>query len=421
MWRNLSLVAFVAMMSLIGMSAAEAQSPESDTADTMTELPPAPAFVVPDVAQMTLESANVDNRHLTFKPGLAALFDYTWFDQDAASQAQVGTQEDQFEVRSFRLIGRGELKFLNSWNYMLSAEYKGFDNDPDGEDWQISDAWVQFNAGSTRIRIGKQKQPFVYEMVGDAANLPQNERLLSPFFVSRSLGVSWSGGFSRRATWSVGWFNDAPVSGESFSDNGSDVAARVTALPILEDDGARYLHLAASARYYAGDKNNLRFKGRPESNVADNFVDTGNIPGDHAWLMGLEALWADHYYSVLAEYVHAWVRSAPTDNPQFNGYYITASFVPNGLPRPYDTKAAYARRVPVTEAWGSLEFVLRYGHLDLDDAQVRGGTLDKWFAGINWWATKRWKASIGYGDADLDRFDVTGNTRILLTRIQWIY
>ena len=36
--------------------------------------------------------------------------------------------------------------------------------------------------------MGKIKEPFVYEMVGDAANLPHVERLLSPFFVNRNIG-----------------------------------------------------------------------------------------------------------------------------------------------------------------------------------------------------------------------------------------
>ena len=41
--------------------------------------------------------------------------------------------------------------------------------------------------------------------------------------------------------------------------------------------------------------------------------------------------------------------------------------------------------------------------------------MDGWWTGVNWWANNRWKASIGYGNIDLDRFGVTGNTKILLT------
>jgi phosphate-selective porin len=59
--------------------------------------------------------------------------------------------------------------------------------------------------------------------------------------------------------------------------------------------------------------------------------------------------------------------------------------------------------------------------VDTTDATVAGGEMDGWWAGVNWWATRRFKASIGYGDIDLDRDGLVGNTKTLLTRLQWIY
>ena len=100
---------------------------------------------------------------------------------------------------------------------------------------------------------------------------------------------------------------------------------------------------------------------------------------------------------------------------------MTGSWVVTGEHRPYDRKAGYARRILPSGRWGSLELIGRYGRVDLDDASVRGGTMDGWWAGLNWWATRRIKASVGYGNIDLDRFGRTGNTETLLTRIQWIY
>ena len=60
-----------------------------------------------------------------------------------------------------------------------------------------------------RIVLGKQKEPFVYEMVGDAANLPQQERILSPFFVSRNVGIRYLDNYlSDRMSFSLGIYND---------------------------------------------------------------------------------------------------------------------------------------------------------------------------------------------------------------------
>ena len=48
--------------------------------------------------------------------------------------------------------------------------------------------------------------------------------------------------------------------------------------------------------------------------------------------------------------------------------------------------------------------------------------LVRWFVGVgvNWWASSQWKVGIPYGNADLDRDQAAGNTKMLLTRIQWV-
>jgi phosphate-selective porin len=349
--------------------------------------------------------------------------DYTTFDQDADSKAQVGNQRDEFEARSLRLMARGHFELLRKWNYVFSYEYKGFDQSSTA-DWNATDIKVATELGPRlgTLAIGKIKEPHVYEMVGDAANLPHHERLLSPFFVSRNVGVQLSNSvLDGRATWAMGAYNDWLLKDTSFSDAGNDFAARVTALPLWSADGTTYLHVAASTRYYGAARDELRYKGKPASNVADDFVDTGRIAGDHAWHTGLEALWNVGGYSLLAEYVRADLSTRDGSDPTLDGYYVTAAWVLTGEHRPYDRKAGYARRVLPSGRWGAVELIGRIGRVDLDDGTVRGGTMDGWWAGVNWWGSGRFKTSIGYGNIDLDRFGVIGNTKTLLTRLQWIY
>ena len=50
---------------------------------------------------------------------------------------------------------------------------------------------------------------------------------------------------------------------------------RETALPFMSADSANYVHLALGARYRSDQGGMLRLKGRPESNVASYYVDTG--------------------------------------------------------------------------------------------------------------------------------------------------
>jgi phosphate-selective porin len=418
----------LAALLLGGAGTASAQSIESDVTPESAHLVKedhdfAMSSIVPDE---TLEAAKIEDEHDRFsvKFGFVVMpMDYTTFDQDDDSKQQVGNQQDELEARSLRLSARGHFELFRSWNYMVSYEYKGFDQTSE-DDWNTTDFRISTLLGPKlgTLTLGKIKEPFVYEMVGDAANLPHNERLLSPFFRSRNDGMTLGNAvFDQRATWVVGWYSDWWTQGTSWSDSADDFAGRLTVLPVWSADGSNYLHLAASTRYYGAADDQLRYKGKPASNVADDFVDTGKIPGDHAWHTGVEALWNHGGYSVLAEYVRADLSTRDGSNPTFGGWYVTGSWVITGEHRPYDRKAGYARRILPQGRWGAVEIIGRVGHVDLDDKTISGGKMDGWWAGVNWWANNRWKASVGYGNIDLDRFDITGNTKTLLTRLQWIY
>ena len=214
---------------LLASARLAAQSKESDLPPGVTAPVPEGGFVIPDVPDATLEDANTHIKYITLKLGLVVLGDYSSFSQDANSVAQVGKQEDKAEFRSFLLMARGTLSFLSDWSYLLAVEYKGFGQNDGGQDWSVSDLSFTHTLGAPlrKITIGKTKEPFVYEMVGDAANLPQPERILSPFFVSRNVGVKISDVvFDQRATWSVGVFNDWWTGGESFSGSGTHVGGR---------------------------------------------------------------------------------------------------------------------------------------------------------------------------------------------------
>ena len=410
-----------------GVSPVLAQSVESElTPESEVLAREASHFVVPDFSDADLKSLNVQppDKRFAIHFGAAVLpADYTMFSQDQTSRDQVGVQHDKYEIRSMRANAYGYFELWRRWTYLVSYEYKGLDHTPGTAIWQASDVKVATTFdGVGTLTLGKFKEPFVYEMVGDSANLPQSERLLSPFFKSRNVGVMLGNTmFDQRGTWAIGAYDNWLTTSTTFHDAGKDVAARVTLLPVWEDDGARYVHLGASLRYVGADSGSLRFKGNPASNVTSAYVDTGQMPGDHAWNSGLEAVWNEGPYSLLAEYATSSVSSSAKGNPNFKGYYLVASWVITGEHRPYDRKAAYARRVQPQGRWGAWEVMARYGRVDLDDSGVAGGNMHGWWSALNWWATRRWKFSVQYGDVTLDRFGETGHTKELLSRVQWIY
>ncbi|MCU0235424.1 MAG: OprO/OprP family phosphate-selective porin [Thermoanaerobaculales bacterium] len=391
-------------------------------AQTEDILPPAPAGYQPVVPELVSKDAEIESRWFTLHLGVVPILDYTWLTQDQASVDQVGVQEDDFDIRSARIMARGTFGRGYKVRYLLAFEYRGFDSSPNN-DWNFTDITLTFPLGKAGdLSVGKIKEPFVYEMVGDAANLPQVERLMSPFFVSRNWGLRWSRPLAgERMTASAGVYNDWFTTDPTWEESGTTVAARLTGLPWMSESGRRFLHLGAAFRHDGADLDQVRLKGRPESNVTDNYVDTGNIPASAASNYGLEALWNEGPVSLLAEYDEAHVDALDGSAPQFRGWYVTGSWVLTGEHRPYDRKAGYARRVMPKGRWGAFELVGRYGLVDLVDRGIDGGYLKKWYAGVNWWPNRRFRVSAGYGRATLDKAGTTGHTNQYFTRVQWVY
>jgi phosphate-selective porin len=383
---------------------------------------PATGFVMPDLPDEWRTYTSYDGRWASTAFNLVALIDYNAFGQDDDSRAQVGEQEDEWDTRTVRLMSRGRVKFAHPLDYFVSVEVKGRDHvQNEDSKWGFTDLSLSTAVGPLgRLAFGKIKEPFVYEMVGDAANLQQQERALNPFFTSRGIGLRLSNTFAGDAmSWSLGWYNDWWIADQSFKESGNEFAARLTAVPYGRRDG-EYLHLGVSYRYLGADVGALRFRGRPESNVSDYYVDSGSLAGDHADEAGLEALWGRGPVLVAGEYVRAMV-AADAAAPRFWGTFITASYLIAGTPRPYDRQVAYARRVQPASRWGAWEIVGRYSHADVDDGPIAGGIFDRATAGLNWWATRRWKLGVDYGYVVLDRFGVTGVTHAVHSRFQWIY
>ena len=65
---------------------------------------------------------------------------------------------------------RTGLGIVMSVRYLVAGEYKGFESDPE-KPWNITDVSMTFPLGgpATTLTVGKTKETFAYEMVGDAA------------------------------------------------------------------------------------------------------------------------------------------------------------------------------------------------------------------------------------------------------------
>ena len=429
--RTCLITALFSAFALSSTSArAEVLTYDADEAPEKGKLEPAGPHpeplgrIFPDVPWDFKEHISIKESGFSMIPGLVLLADYSTFDQDDTNVKQLGIQESAWETRAARLILRGHIGKNYKVKYLWAAEYGDLKFLP-GQLWQVTDLAFAFTLGSsgrTEFVIGKQKEPFSYEMVGDAANLPHQERILNPFFQSRNIGAAITHvSEDQRYTFRAGVFNDSRFETGEYQSGDWQAAARITSLLWDTPDRNRYMHVGVAGRYVGASEDVLRYRGRAESNVTDNFVDTGSFSADHAAHLGLEALWNDGPFSLLAEYNQAWVSSSATGDPSFYGCYLTGSWVLTGESHPYDRTVGYARRIIPKSRWGAPELVVRLAHIDLEDAEAHGGEFDRVSLGLNWWATRRWKFGVTWGRTWLDRDGTNGTADSVLVRTQWVF
>lgn len=383
--------------------------------------PAATHYAVPDLAPLTNLIPSISTRYGSVGIGLELIGDYTAFDQDAASIAQVGVQSSQFQMRAASIDVAGQLGPWSAVTYKVGIEYNGFNTNPD-QTWNVSDfaVTVNLNDGRTLIKAGQIKGNFSYEVVGSIISMPQSERTMSPFAAPRNPGamIIHAFGPERRMTASFALYKD-----QSESAGGSlGAAARFSALVWgSPGNGNGYLHLGASV-LHSGSDTAARYRGQPGSDVAEYYVDTGDFAVNGANHFGLEALFsAVGGWSLQSEYIVAQVGSVNDGTVKLRGFYVLGSWVMTGEFRPYNRTTGVAGRIEPRGRWGAPELIARYSMVDLNDGAIAGGRYDRVEIGLNWWATTQWKLGLLAGHVWLDRFGVTGTTDTLLTRLQWVY
>ncbi|HKX54745.1 MAG TPA: hypothetical protein VJN01_01535, partial [Xanthomonadales bacterium] len=239
-------------------SPAATQQPEAaatQQAPRVTPLPDEESYILKDLHS---EALMYQGKHFIFRPIIALVGDYTFFDQDAASLEQVGEQEDTQDLRAARLGFYLRPKTGRAWEFFTAVDYVERRTREDVT-FQLYDLRLRLALGDVSLDIGKQKQPFSFEMAGLSILYPNQERILSPFFVTRSVGIRALGqAAGDRMTWSVGWFNDWIEGDASFSETGNDYVVRITGLLYAPTDSNNYLHLGLGFRVAGPDSDQYR-------------------------------------------------------------------------------------------------------------------------------------------------------------------
>ena len=312
---------------------------------------------------------------------------------DAAAISADNTIQNLFDVegtgvdvRRARIFMSG--KFFDHGIFKVQYDFAGQDVD-------FEDVWVgvQDLPGVKSLRFGHFKEAYSLSFQTSSKYNTFMERALhvDAFTPGRNLGIgSNNTAFDKRMTWHLGGFRVTGDDAESFSHNSQyNITGRVTGLPLYQAKGRKLIHLGAS--YSHKFDNTVEFGTKPEANLSNALVNTGEIPTNGVDLVGLEFVSVLGPVSLQGEWSSTWVDQQGGPNLAFWGAYAEASWFITGEHRPYRTDIGSFGRVEPKEifsldkgTWGAFELAARYSYLDLSDQNIRGGTENNTTLGINW-------------------------------------
>jgi phosphate-selective porin OprO/OprP len=330
-----------------------------------------------------------------------------------------------------RAILQADGDLFQQFDYSIQFDFANASNDNDGEQPPsfsnlttspaAMNVWIQVRDVPYfgYVRFGNQTKPIGMDNNTAAANLEFMERsdnqdaFYGPFDNGFALGLAaqnWAP--SERVTWRYGIFRPTTnVFGVAL--NKYSLGARVTALPLYEDDGQRLIHLGLG--YWGGElvDDELRDRARPLLRNAPGFadpilVDTGELGGSHQYTIGPEFALVWGSLTVQAEYAGQYFTDA-TDSSGVNqgtvfyhGGYVEVLYFLTGEYQPYQRRdGAFGRVIPLHDyhlkkddchwSCGAWQVGARFSCLDLNDKDIVGGTLYDWTAGLNWFLNANMK------------------------------
>lgn len=274
------------------------------------------------------------------------------------------------------------------------------------------------------VRIGNLVKPIGMTNNTSQAFLPfmeradNNDAFYGPFDSGFALGVAARNHTEdERATWQVGIYRPSTnVFGVALKK--LEWGARVTALPVYQDDGRVLVHVGFGTLNGELVQNQFRLRARPELRNGPGFanpvlVDTGNVNGSRQYTLAPEFAAVLGSWTVQAEWAgQFFTQATAAGKPDqgtvlFHGGYAEVLYFLTGEHQEYKkADGAFGRVVPNRNlrmkrgegcsGWGAWQVGARFSYLDLNDKAIRGGVVYDWTAGVNWYWNPNMKVQLNY-------------------------
>ena len=325
---------------------------------------------------------------LTGRIGLKLGLDVAGYLEDG-SLPELGTRT---EVRRALFYTTGEFRFL------IPILFK-FDFGGVADEFYFSDfyLWLRDVPYVGTIKLGQFDAPMSLEALTGSTyeTFMEYGAPVEAFAPGLKVGLQIADdAFDRRATWAFGVFTDGQqVDVGDASDSVARLSWRTTWLPVVpQAAGETLIHLGASGSYVLSSGDRIRYESRPESFLAPELVDTGDLDTDNAFPFGLELAAKRGPVTLQFEYLSSLIDAGDLGVAYLDGMYGSVSWFLTGEQRPYDrTVARMGPLVPAHDLdpwqgrWGAWEVAARASWLDLTDGQIRGGRMVIFTGGLNWY------------------------------------
>ena len=323
----------------------------------------------------------------SFKPRGRLMFDAGFTNAPDSTGASDGFGN---EVRRARLGASGDMP--GGFGYKFEVDFAG-------NEISVADAILSYENGPIEIAIGQHN---------NFQSLEELTSSLHTTFIERAAFTD-AFGFERRLGASITYARgDVLAQAGVFTDNLEDTDsknrgadARIVFMPKAGDT---QLHFGGSFHYNDLDDPaaQLRYRQRPLVHfTSQRFIDTRSMGADSETGYGLEAAAiAGRFHAAAEGYWQSVDMPGVPDDPSFFGGYVEAGVFLTDDTRGY--KGGKFDRTkpssPVGEGGiGSVQFTLRYDHLNLNDAGILGGRQAGYFAALVWKPTDYTALMLNYG------------------------
>jgi phosphate-selective porin OprO/OprP len=402
---------FLLTVAIIGSRPSPARSEDLDAPD-------------PDeVTSGTSNAFQYDNKYFSIRFGGGLLNDYTHVEQDDDSEMQLPGLHSEIGIRDLRGLMSGR----TPWKPVTYTV--GYMYDAGKNEWVFRQTGLKLTVAPLHgfFFVGRTKEGFSTNklMVGYYGWFNERSAANDAFIPILADGVRWTGTSPGGSiVYNAGAYADVLSEKQTFNRNDWQFAARLVWLPLGLDTRDGVLHLAAEGRFAGSNDGVLQYKSKAEGFLLQsNAVDTGPFDASNSLMGGLEAYYVRGPFSSGTEYYVNRVSASASGDPVFHGGDVFAAHLFTGETHPYRADAGVFEDVKPTSTFfsggpGAWELAARFSYVDLDSGPITGGTLAKVTALVNWYLNDSLRFEVAYGYGMLDRFDNTGGTHVIQTRVQ---